>query len=89
MTCTVMPHAGRAGILSRFKQSDMCLVCIAFASWVLRSADPESADTWKAGKKICIDIPLTFIHQTSLKPQKDFSLKEKESSINIYEKNQT
>uniref|UniRef100_A0A3B5KJA8 Uncharacterized protein n=2 Tax=Takifugu rubripes TaxID=31033 RepID=A0A3B5KJA8_TAKRU len=26
----------------------MCLVCIAVASWVLRSADPESADAWKA-----------------------------------------
>uniref|UniRef100_A0A3B4UUK4 Uncharacterized protein n=2 Tax=Seriola dumerili TaxID=41447 RepID=A0A3B4UUK4_SERDU len=26
----------------------MCLVCIAFASWVLRSSDPESADAWKA-----------------------------------------
>ncbi|TNM88831.1 hypothetical protein fugu_005085 [Takifugu bimaculatus] len=38
----------REGIFSRFSQSDMCLVCIAVASWVLRSADPESADAWKA-----------------------------------------
>uniref|UniRef100_A0A3Q3G3V1 Uncharacterized LOC114920690 n=1 Tax=Labrus bergylta TaxID=56723 RepID=A0A3Q3G3V1_9LABR len=38
----------REGI-SALKQSDMCLVCIAFASWVLRSSDPEAADTWKAG----------------------------------------
>uniref|UniRef100_A0A3Q1FIY3 Uncharacterized LOC110963720 n=1 Tax=Acanthochromis polyacanthus TaxID=80966 RepID=A0A3Q1FIY3_9TELE len=30
------------------KQSDMCLVCIAFASWVLKSSDPEAADAWKA-----------------------------------------
>lgn len=29
------------------KQADMCLVCIAFASWVLKSASP-GADTWKA-----------------------------------------
>ncbi|CAB1353988.1 unnamed protein product [Coregonus sp. 'balchen'] len=36
------------GILFSLKQSDMCLVCIAFASWVLRSADPMAADTWKA-----------------------------------------
>ncbi|XP_062397615.1 PGC-1 and ERR-induced regulator in muscle protein 1 [Sardina pilchardus] len=30
------------------RQSDMCLVCIAFASWVLKSASPQGADTWKA-----------------------------------------
>ncbi|XP_072239241.1 uncharacterized protein perm1b [Leuresthes tenuis] len=36
------------GIFSTVKQSDMCLVCIAFASWVLRSSDPEAADAWKA-----------------------------------------
>ncbi|XP_055044711.2 uncharacterized protein perm1a [Misgurnus anguillicaudatus] len=29
------------------RQADMCLVCIAFASWVLKSASP-GADTWKA-----------------------------------------
>nr|XP_061788568.1 uncharacterized protein perm1 [Nerophis lumbriciformis] len=29
------------------QQSDLCLVCIAFASWVLTSSDPESADAWK------------------------------------------
>ncbi|XP_040014961.1 uncharacterized protein si:ch211-157b11.14 [Xiphias gladius] len=38
----------REGILSALRQSDMCLVCIAFASWVLRSSDPEAADAWKA-----------------------------------------
>uniref|UniRef100_A0A3B4E8Z5 Uncharacterized protein n=2 Tax=Pygocentrus nattereri TaxID=42514 RepID=A0A3B4E8Z5_PYGNA len=26
----------------------MCLVCIAFASWVLKSANPQGADMWKA-----------------------------------------
>ncbi|KAK5912537.1 hypothetical protein CesoFtcFv8_002398 [Champsocephalus esox] len=36
------------GIFSSLKQSDMCMVCIAFASWVLKSSDPESADAWKA-----------------------------------------
>nr|XP_015823159.2 PGC-1 and ERR-induced regulator in muscle protein 1 [Nothobranchius furzeri] len=30
------------------KQSDMCLVCIAFASWVLKTANPQVGDTWKA-----------------------------------------
>ncbi|XP_047663321.1 PGC-1 and ERR-induced regulator in muscle protein 1 [Tachysurus fulvidraco] len=30
------------------KQADMCLVCIAFASWVLKSVNPQGADTWKA-----------------------------------------
>lgn len=35
-------------IFATIKQSDMCLVCIAFASWVLRSSDPEAADAWKA-----------------------------------------
>lgn len=39
---------GRHGIFAALKQSDMCLVCIAFASWVLRSSDPEAADAWKA-----------------------------------------
>lgn len=38
----------RQGIFTTLKQSDMCLVCIAFASWVLRSSDPEAADAWKA-----------------------------------------
>lgn len=38
----------RHGIFATLKQSDMCLVCIAFASWVLRSSDPEAADAWKA-----------------------------------------
>ncbi|AWP02752.1 Hypothetical protein SMAX5B_002196 [Scophthalmus maximus] len=38
----------REGIFSTLRQSDMCLVCIAFASWVLRSSDPEAADAWKA-----------------------------------------
>uniref|UniRef100_A0A672ZXB4 Uncharacterized protein n=1 Tax=Sphaeramia orbicularis TaxID=375764 RepID=A0A672ZXB4_9TELE len=26
----------------------MCLVCIAFASWVLKTANPQDGDTWKA-----------------------------------------
>ncbi|KAL2103603.1 hypothetical protein ACEWY4_000471 [Coilia grayii] len=30
------------------RQSDMCLVCIAFASWVMKSVSPQGADTWKA-----------------------------------------
>ncbi|XP_062420171.1 PGC-1 and ERR-induced regulator in muscle protein 1 [Pungitius pungitius] len=30
------------------RQSDMCLVCIAFASWVLKTANPQVGDTWKA-----------------------------------------
>ncbi|XP_037345940.2 uncharacterized protein LOC119229557 isoform X2 [Pungitius pungitius] len=38
----------REGIFSTLKQSDMCLVCIAFASWVLKSSDPDGADAWKA-----------------------------------------
>lgn len=32
------------------KQADMCLVCIAFASWVLKSINPQSTDMWKTGK---------------------------------------
>uniref|UniRef100_A0A7N8WX76 Uncharacterized protein n=1 Tax=Mastacembelus armatus TaxID=205130 RepID=A0A7N8WX76_9TELE len=27
----------------------MCLVCIAFASWVLKTANPQVGDAWKAG----------------------------------------
>uniref|UniRef100_A0A3B3CTE0 PGC-1 and ERR-induced regulator in muscle protein 1 n=2 Tax=Oryzias melastigma TaxID=30732 RepID=A0A3B3CTE0_ORYME len=30
------------------KHSDMCLVCIAFASWVLKTANPQVGDAWKA-----------------------------------------
>ncbi|XP_041802464.1 PGC-1 and ERR-induced regulator in muscle protein 1 [Chelmon rostratus] len=30
------------------RQSDMCLVCIAFASWVLKTANPQAGDAWKA-----------------------------------------
>lgn len=30
------------------QQSDMCLICIAFASWVLKTANPQVGDTWKA-----------------------------------------
>ncbi|XP_023133265.2 PGC-1 and ERR-induced regulator in muscle protein 1 [Amphiprion ocellaris] len=30
------------------KQTDMCLVCIAFASWVLKTANPQVGDAWKA-----------------------------------------
>uniref|UniRef100_A0A3Q3KL40 PGC-1 and ERR-induced regulator in muscle protein 1 n=1 Tax=Monopterus albus TaxID=43700 RepID=A0A3Q3KL40_MONAL len=40
-------HATK-GIFSKLKQSDMCLVCIAFASWVLGSSDPQADDAWKA-----------------------------------------
>ncbi|XP_057193541.1 uncharacterized protein LOC130556494 isoform X1 [Triplophysa rosa] len=44
----------RGPVVERFfytlKQADMCLVCIAFASWVLRSTNPQSTDMWKAGK---------------------------------------
>ncbi len=36
------------------KQADMCLVCIAFASWVLKSTG-SGADTWKAG--MCFYFP--------------------------------
>lgn len=47
-----MSLTGQEGIFSSLKQSDMCMVCIAFASWVLKSSDPESADAWKAGMKL-------------------------------------
>ncbi|XP_077582910.1 uncharacterized protein perm1b [Stigmatopora nigra] len=38
----------REGIWSALQQADMCLVCIAFASWVLKSSDTKSPDAWKA-----------------------------------------
>lgn len=47
------------------KQADMCLVCIAFASWVLKSVNPQGADTWKAGNWSCkynSHYNLFFIH---------------------------
>ncbi|XP_026223707.1 PGC-1 and ERR-induced regulator in muscle protein 1 [Anabas testudineus] len=30
------------------RQSDMCLICIAFASWVLKTTNPQVGDAWKA-----------------------------------------
>lgn len=42
--------AGRDRFRYSIKQADMCLVCIAFASWVLKSTNPQSTDMWKAGK---------------------------------------
>lgn len=46
----------------------MCLVCIAFASWVLRSTDPDAADAWKAGMETCIfTLLLSFRTENSLK----------------------
>lgn len=41
--------AGLDASLLPLRQSDMCLVCIAFASWVLKTANPQVGDTWKAG----------------------------------------
>ncbi|NP_001128608.1 uncharacterized protein LOC799552 [Danio rerio] len=39
--------ADRDRFLFSLKQADMCLVCIAFASWVLKSSNPQSTDMWK------------------------------------------
>ncbi|XP_059910370.1 PGC-1 and ERR-induced regulator in muscle protein 1 [Gadus macrocephalus] len=41
-------HPPLGGSLVPLRHSDMCLVCIAFASWVLKSADPHVGDAWKA-----------------------------------------
>ncbi|XP_016372699.1 uncharacterized protein perm1b [Sinocyclocheilus rhinocerous] len=40
--------ADRDRALFLLKRTDMCLVCIAFASWVLKSSNPQSTDMWKA-----------------------------------------
>ncbi|XP_056316223.1 LOW QUALITY PROTEIN: uncharacterized protein LOC130230925 [Danio aesculapii] len=40
-------NADRDRFLFSLKQADMCLVCIAFASWVLKSSNPQSTDMWK------------------------------------------
>lgn len=40
-------NADRERFLFSLKQADMCLVCIAFASWVLKSSNPQSTDMWK------------------------------------------
>lgn len=45
---TAVSITNRDGLLYTLKQSDMCLVCIAFASWVLKSTDPLAVDAWKA-----------------------------------------
>lgn len=61
---TLSLYASLIGLDAPFlplRQADMCLVCIAFASWVLKSASP-GADTWKAGMYIycpVLVIPLT------------------------------
>lgn len=41
---------GRDRFRYSIRQADMCLVCIAFASWVLKSTNPQSSDMWKAGE---------------------------------------
>lgn len=43
-----VPGPGRDRFRYSIKQGDMCLVCIAFASWVLKSTNPQSTDMWKA-----------------------------------------
>ncbi|CAK6973806.1 uncharacterized protein LOC128355275 [Scomber scombrus] len=45
---SILDAAKQESTFSTLKQSDMCLVCIAFASWVLTSSDPKAADAWKA-----------------------------------------
>ncbi|MBN3307336.1 PERM1 protein, partial [Amia calva] len=45
-TALAMPR--KESFLLSVNQSDMCLVCIAFASWVLKSSNPQAADAWKA-----------------------------------------
>lgn len=50
--------SGQEGLFSKLKQSDMCLVCIAFASWVLKSSDPDAADAWKAGMEAHVFITI-------------------------------
>ncbi|XP_028664120.2 uncharacterized protein LOC114656654 [Erpetoichthys calabaricus] len=37
----------KENFLLTFDQTDMCLVCIAFASWAMRSANLQSPDMWK------------------------------------------
>ncbi|XP_029102242.1 uncharacterized protein LOC114909170 isoform X2 [Scleropages formosus] len=38
---------GKGSLLPSLQHADLCLVCIAFASWVLKSINPQDADTWK------------------------------------------
>ncbi|XP_034027438.1 PGC-1 and ERR-induced regulator in muscle protein 1 [Thalassophryne amazonica] len=45
---TPAPNPRLDSSLLPLRQSDMCLVCIAFASWVLKSANPDIGDAWKA-----------------------------------------
>ncbi|KAM8867802.1 uncharacterized protein perm1b [Synchiropus picturatus] len=42
-----MKGTGQGG-RSTPRQSDMCLLCIAFASWVLTSSEADNTDAWKA-----------------------------------------
>ncbi|XP_023686721.1 uncharacterized protein perm1b [Paramormyrops kingsleyae] len=46
-TLASLDDSGKMGCLLLRKQSDVCLVCIAFASWLLRSAEPQNVDTWR------------------------------------------
>uniref|UniRef100_A0A3B3R466 Uncharacterized protein n=1 Tax=Paramormyrops kingsleyae TaxID=1676925 RepID=A0A3B3R466_9TELE len=49
---TALSVPRKMGCLLLRKQSDVCLVCIAFASWLLRSAEPQNVDTWRNGMYI-------------------------------------
>nr|XP_057939194.1 PGC-1 and ERR-induced regulator in muscle protein 1 [Doryrhamphus excisus]XP_057939195.1 PGC-1 and ERR-induced regulator in muscle protein 1 [Doryrhamphus excisus]XP_057939196.1 PGC-1 and ERR-induced regulator in muscle protein 1 [Doryrhamphus excisus] len=44
---TALPNPKLDSSLLPLRQSDMCLACIAFASWVLTTATPQVGDTWK------------------------------------------
>ncbi|CAL8369287.1 unnamed protein product [Lota lota] len=50
---SAVSHPSLGVSLVPLRQSDMCLVCIAFASWVLKSANPHVGDAWKAVESHC------------------------------------
>ncbi|KAL4658502.1 PGC-1 and ERR-induced regulator in muscle protein 1 isoform X1 [Arapaima gigas] len=49
-TFTQEKEAGLENLLLSLQHADLCLVCIAFASWLLKSVNPQDADTWRTSK---------------------------------------
>ncbi|KAL4658501.1 PGC-1 and ERR-induced regulator in muscle protein 1 isoform X1 [Arapaima gigas] len=47
MQTSLCIQAGLENLLLSLQHADLCLVCIAFASWLLKSVNPQDADTWR------------------------------------------
>lgn len=66
LMCLVTVSEGLDASFLPLRQSDMCLVCIAFASWVLKTANPQAGDAWKAGMYVIREGSVHFIQKLNV-----------------------